>query len=98
MIERYKDNKQKYEEIIDYIKNNSDISNDLKKDISEVVEKYRALIFGSEQQEIQEIYDLIDECIRDGSKRKLQRTLHSWIFGNGGYDPDDMPIGLDSRI
>ena len=91
MIQRYKENQQKYEAIVDYIENHSNITENLKKDILYVVEKYRSIVFVSEKQEI---IDLIDVCIREGSKRKLQRSLHSVIFGNS-RDKDIADVRAD---
>ena len=78
MIDRYKTNQEKYKEIIDYIENHPNMLEELKKDILSIIGKYRVLIFCLEQQEI---CDLVDECIKAGNKKVLEKELHSMISG-----------------
>ena len=78
MIGRYKDNQQKYEELLDYIENHSNMSEELKNDILNTIKRYKTLVFCLEQQEV---YDLIDKSIEKDNKRILEKELHSMISG-----------------
>ena len=44
MINRYKDNIQQYNEIIDYIKNHPNMSEDLREEILNLIQKFKVLI------------------------------------------------------
>ena len=78
MIGRYKDNQQKYQEILDYIENHSNMSEELKNDILNTIRRYKTLIFCLDEQEV---CDLIDTSIKSGNKRPLEKELQSMISG-----------------
>ena len=86
MISGYKTNKQKYENSIQYVNNHSNMSEDLKKDVVAIMQKYRISIFCMEEQEV---YDLIEQCAEDASSIVFKRELHAITRGSSGYSNDN---------
>ena len=85
MINRYEQNKQKYQNLVEYTINNPNIAEDIKKEICNVMEKYRLAIGWIEAQEVEE---LIEKCVTEGSSNPLKKELHCLVTGNF-YDLDD---------
>ena len=79
MIGLYKENKKKYEKILEYIKQNTDLPKELKQELNEVAEKYRICIYTLEKEEI---IEEIEKCKKAGNALPLKENLHKAIFGN----------------
>ena len=78
MIDTYRKNQEKYQKLIKYANNHLDIPKDVKKDIVEVMEKYRICISCMESQQV---CDLIEKCSKAKSYIPLKKELHATIFG-----------------
>ena len=79
MISFYKENKEKYNETLQYIEENTRLKKELKKEIIKVVEKYRICMYAMEKEKI---IGKIDRCLENNSVLPLKRYLHELMFGN----------------
>ena len=79
MISLYEENKKKYENVIQYIRQNNNLTKELKQEIIEVTEKYRICIYAMEKQQI---IQEIDRCQEKENVLPLKKYLHEIIFGN----------------
>ena len=79
MIEGYKDNKKKYEEIIDYIENHPNMPEELRKEILNLIRKFKIMIscMGEEQ-----VYNLIQLSVDSGDTESLKKELDIMAFGS----------------
>ena len=82
---RYEQNKQKYQNLVDYTINQPKLEEDMKKEILKLMEKYRLAIAWMEVKEVEE---LIERCITEGNSRPLKKELHCIVTGNS-YSVDD---------
>ena len=78
MISKYKDNMQKYNEIIDYINSHPNMPEDLRKEILNLIQKFKVMIFCAGEKET---YDLIDLSIKEGNTESLKKHLDITTFG-----------------
>jgi len=78
MISEYSKNKQKYEKAIEYVNSHPNISEDIKKEIVQKMEKYRISIYCMEEQEV---YELLERCATTDSDQPIKKELHCIIFG-----------------
>ena len=85
MISRYEQNKQKYQSLVEYTISQSNIEEDIKKEILKVMEKYRLAIGWME---VEEVEGLIEKCVTEGSSNPLKKELHCLVTGNV-YGLDD---------
>ena len=81
MINRYKDNIQKYNKIIDYINNHPNMSEDLRKEVLNLIQKFKIMIscMGEEQ-----VYTLIQLSIDARDTEPLKKQLDIAAFGKKG--------------
>ena len=100
MIDRYNDNQQKYKEILDYIENYSNKSEELKNDILNTIKRYKTLVFCLDQKEV---CALVDSSVKTGDKRTLEKKLHSMISGRvvdhdaGAYEAEHDDYRVKTR-
>ena len=86
MISNYERNQQKYKEVIQYTNTHENLSQELKKDMLKIREKYRICISCMEENEI---YDLIEQCVIKQNHRPLKNELYATIFGTVPSREDD---------
>ena len=86
MISRYEQNKQKYQSLVEYTKNQPNIEEDIKKEILKVMEKYKMAIGWMEVEEVEE---LIEKCVTEGSSNPLKKELLGIVTGGNFHSLDD---------
>ena len=79
MISLYKENREKYENVLQYIRKNTKLSKELKQEIIKVAERYRLCIYAMEKQQI---IAEIEKCQEKKDVLPLKKHLHEVIFGN----------------
>ncbi len=79
MISLYKENRGKYENVLQYIRKNTKLSKELKQEIIKVAERYRLCIYTMEKQQI---IAEIEKCQEKKDVLSLRKHLHEVIFGN----------------
>ena len=84
MISRYEKNQRQYADVLEYVNSSMNISEDIKKDMLETIEKYRICISCMEMEEIQ---SLVDKCAESNNIMPLQKQFHDTIF-ESSYCPD----------
>ena len=75
---RYEQIRKKYKELVQYTTKESDIPEDIKKEILTIMERYRFMVGFMEENEFKE---LLQWCIKEKSSRPMQRGLHRLEFG-----------------
>ena len=78
MIDRYKNNQEKYNQIRDYIESHPNIEAELRTEILNIIGRYKTLIFCLDKQEV---CDIVDKCATAGDKQILQREFSNMISG-----------------
>ena len=79
MISLYKENEEKYENILQYIRKNNEMTKELKQEIIKVAERYRICIYAMEEQQV---IEEIGKCQEEKNVLPLKKHLHEVIFGN----------------
>ena len=77
MINTYKDNQQRYEAIIDYIKG-YDVPEKLKEELLDLIRKFKIMI---SCMEANLVYELIDKSVKNGNIEILKIELDITAFG-----------------
>ena len=76
----YAQNKQKYQNLVEYTKSHQPkIEEELEKEILKVLEKYRIATGWMEEEDVEE---LIEKCVIQGSNRPLKKELLGLVSGN----------------
>ena len=85
---RYEHNKKKYQNLVEYTRNNPNLAENIKKEMLDAMEKYR---FAITWMKLEDVKELIEQCLIEGSSRPLRKQLHCIGVGNT-YNPSDYGI------